>query len=221
MKKIVIIAMLILSLIILSSCETVNYVNDGNIVDNKLPEAENTVFAEVASEYMEKLVTANLYFAYKDQNLLAAETREIKVKSDEIPELSIIKELIAGPKQSNGNLVNLFSQEIKALNAVPLNDNKILAITFSEEFLNINNGNKEERQLVLDSIAATITDNYPYLGIQIFIKPEDENAYRLNSSFLFDEKGETLPPISRNDSNILTPRKSADKLIKAWINLDY
>ncbi len=224
MKKLLLIVFCAICLATLSACGTINYVNNANIGENKLPETENIVFSEVASEYMEKQVTANLYFAYKNQNLLVAETRDIKVKSDEIPELSIIRELLYGPQKSNGDLVNLFPQELNVLNAVPLNDNKILAITFSEEFLNVNyNANdKATRQLVLDSIAATITDNYPYLGIQIFIKPDNENsnAYRLKSSFLFDDKNETLPPIIRNDSSILTPRKSADKLVKAWINMD-
>lgn len=227
MKRIILI-LVILVLLISSSCSTVDILNRSYSDLSASDKNTANAFNDVNLDFTHKSYKANLYYRYKGSNLLASEYRNIDVRSGEIPEFAIIKELLKGPKIDPGQLENPFQSGIEVLNAVPIYNNKILAVTFSEDFLmkekRYENNDIEilERKLMLNSIVLSVTDNFSYMGVQIFIKPDDENleAYRLDNSFLFQDN--TLPMLAliRDDSFIANHINVCSSFLDAWQKRD-
>lgn len=227
MKKLLLI-MILFVIFVTSSCSTADILN-GSYSDLSASNSNTAqAFSDVNLDFTHKTYNANLYYRYKGSQLLAPEYRDVDVRSGEIPEFAIVKELLKGPKLDAGQLENPFINDIEALNAVPIYNNKILAITFSEAFLmkdkRYENTSIEllDRNAMLNSIVLSITDSFSYIGVQIFIKPDDEKmeAYRLDNSFLLQDN--TLPMLAllRDDSYIANHINACSSLLDAWQRRD-
>lgn len=222
MKKLLI-AFILLTFFITSSCSTEDMLSSSY---KDMKESDyNTIkaFSDVDVDYTHKNQMANLYYRYQKSNLLVPEYRQIDVRTGKIAEFAIIKELLRGPKLYSGILNNVFTSNVDVLNAVPIYNNKILAITLSENFIakdlnTYDSQHLQDRLLMLNSIVLSITDSFSYQGVQIFIKPNDESkdVYRLDNSFLF--QGNKLPmlPLLRDDSYIANHINVCKALINAW-----
>ena len=129
-------------------------------------------------------IRATLYFRYLDEPMLAGESRVLTVRRDQRPEQAIIEALLAGPSAGNADLRRLIPENTQ-VEGVSSREG-VLFVTFSEAFLQDDvpadwaehNEWKTEapmlRKLVTQSIAASITENYPYLGVQLLVHRPDE-----------------------------------------------
>lgn len=227
MKKNYFLFVLAVMLMVFSGCDAKDTLSGKYLDIKEVDYKTHLAFSEVNPDLTTRKNLASLYYRYGKQNILVAEEREIEVRSGEIAEYAILKELLKGPRSSSGMLSALISSDVEVLNAVPLQENRILAITFSESFLGGNaqfdeQGERLRRELLLQSICLSITDNTPYLGIQIFIRPNDvsKSIYRLDNSFLLQSNTLPLLPIVREDSFLSNPQNNARLFLSAWSKND-
>ena len=173
-----------------------------------------------------------LYFRYGDSGYLAPEQRIIQVRRNESLEKALVEALIQGPAAPSLN--PLFPAGTEVLAAASQGDT--LFITLSEAFLGRYTDEpdtvtaywREEgplrRLLCLDSLAATLTEAGLCAQAQVLVyrKANQSTSMRLQAGFLDRSQDETLlPPVVRNEENLLTPYNTAKLILQAWLSQDW
>ena len=231
MKKCCFVMSLVCILLILSGCATT--------VNNPLLHAETTdvpglsmnVQAAKASEDNADQVNVSLYFRYLDEPMLAAESRTLTVRRDESTEYAIIRALLAGPSAGHSDLKRLLpeSTTIESINSL----DGILFITVGEGFLSDgvpqdwreDDAWKEEapilRQLIVQSMVASITEYAPYRGVQILVRKADQSSLRLDNAYFLNDSSGVSDPALRDEALLLTPQNTAMRILLAWQTRDY
>ena len=175
-----------------------------------------------------------LYFRYGNTACLAPEERDIPVSRNESLEKAVVRALIDGPALSSA-LSPLFPPGTEALAAVTQDDT--LFVTFNEAVLGRYadepgeaslGGWKEEgalrRRLCLDALTATLTEAGLCARVQVLVYRGSGQAtsMRLQAGFLSRTQDESLlPPLTRDESRLLTPHNTARMLLEAWVNRDW
>ena len=174
-----------------------------------------------------------LYFRYQDSSFLAPEPRMVVVQRNENLEKAIVQALIGGPL--NTELSPLFPAGSEVVGTTT--QDGTLFITMNESFLgryadepgDASSGHwKTEgplrRQLCLDALAATLTEAGLCDRVQVMVQRNTGQAVsmRLQAGFL-NRSGDTalLPAAVRNESVLLTPHNTADRVLGAWLRQDW
>lgn len=222
----------LLSLFLLSSCA---------MAANPLIHAQSTpvpglpapdLAAEPAAETAEQM-DIQLFFRYQQTGLLACETRTITVPKDESAELAVIRQLLAGPQAAHADLVRLFPHNTNVTSVTATEDT--LMVTLSEGLLNdgLPEGWAEDpawqteaplrRQLTLQSLVATLTENFSYPYVQVFIAHEQASnvSTRLDASYFLDGRTGPTEKLNRDESVLMTMQNTALHLLDAWYRRDY
>ena len=176
-----------------------------------------------------------LYFRYGDSAYLAPEQREIEVKRNESLEKAVTAALILGPAASSPSLSGLFPPGTEALAATAQGDT--LFITFNEAFLGRYADEPADpsagtwrtegtlrRKLCLQSLAAALTEAGLCTQVQVLVfrSAAQTTSMRLQAGFLDRSSDDTLlPPVTRDESCLLTPYNTACLLLKAWQAQDW
>ena len=175
--------------------------------------------------------TITLYFRYGDSAYLAPEQRQIQVKRNESLEKVITAALIQGPDPSNPALSSLFPPGTEALAAAVQGDT--LFVTLNEAFLGRYADESSDaasgegvlrRQLCLQSLAATLTEEGLCAQVQVLVYrgAVQTSSMRLQAGFLNRTNDDTLlPPVTRDESLLLTPFNTAGLILQAWKNQDW
>lgn len=225
-KRIVITLLFLSILFVFSSCQFNDSTSLGNIksIDNK-----NSIVLSGLGEGIvtKKDFTANVYYRYGNYDLLVPEEHIINVKSDETQEFALLKEMSKKSLNFGFGFHRLMPNELKILSAVAIDNNKYLGVTLDSSFLIKDSSNDlskqiNDRRLALNAIVLTVTDNFPYIGVQFFVKNQDElgSLIRLNSSFNSSKTAQAMPLTLRDDKYIATPKQCAKLFLKAWKNLN-
>ena len=178
-------------------------------------------------------VEATLYFRYLDEPMLAPESRTLAVKQDQSIELAIVQALIDGPSAGHSDLRRLLPTNAVVESTASRGD--ILFVTFDEGFLyddipadwQDDSTWREQapiqRQLAAQSIAASITENYPYTGVQILIhkKNEVQTNLRLENAYFLTGAGGLSEPVARDETLLLTAGNTAGVILTAWQQHDF
>lgn len=186
-----------------------------------------------ADESNQNLIKATLYFRYLDEPMLAAESRLIEVRRDQRPEQAILQALLEGPSAGNADLRRIIPADA-AVEAVS-NNGQVLFITFSEEFLLDDvpeNWAETEawrteapllRELITQSVVASVTESYPYTGVQFLVhrKNEVQTSLRLSNEYFLDGSQGLSEPIIRDEALLLTPQGTVSTVFDAWEQTDY
>lgn len=174
-----------------------------------------------------------LFFRYQQAGLLAAETRSIMVPLDESLELTTVRQLLAGPQASHTELTRLFPHGTAVVDVTPSGDTLQITLTENVENDGIPADWKEDpawreeaplrRRLTIQSLVATMTENFHYPYIQIFIARDQATGIstRLNSSYFLDGHTGPAERLSRDESLLLNMHNTADVLLRAWQERDY
>ena len=176
---------------------------------------------------------ATLYFRYLDEPLLAAETRMLAVRRDQRPEQAILHALLEGPSAGNADLRRLIPADVTVEGIS--SRGQVLFITFNEAFLQDgipdtwanDDAWKVEapliRELITQSIAASITESYPYAGVQLLVHKQNEiqTSLRLNNEYFLDGSAGLSEPVLRDEALLLTPQTTVKVLLEAWYQKDY
>ena len=178
---------------------------------------------------------AVLYFRYGNSGYLAAEERQVPVERNESPEKALVQALIDGPAATASALSPLFPPGTEVLAAVSQGDT--LFITFSEALLGRYSDEPGDisaepwkteaplrRRLCLDSLAATLTEAGLCAQVQVLVYrgAGQATSMRLQAGFL-DRSADSalLPPVTRDESRILTPHNTASAILSAWMAQDW
>jgi hypothetical protein len=197
------------------------------------PGLSEELHAAVADENNVNVIKATLYFRYLDEPMLAAECRLITMRRDQRPEQAIIEALIQGPSAGNADLRRLIPADAQ-VEAVS-NNGQVLFVTFSEEFLAdgipedwaSDDAFSEEapllRELITQSVVASVTESYPYTGVQFLLhrKNEVQTSLRLDNTYFLDGSVGLSEPVIRDEALLLTSQGTVKTILEAWAQKDY
>ncbi len=203
-----------------------NEATDAPGLDMQLP-------AAAANEGNVIRIQATLYFRYLDEPMLAGESRVLTVRRDQRPEQAIMDALLEGPSGSNADLRRLIPADavVEGLSS----RDQVLFITFNEAFLDdgipgdwaSDDAWKEEapliRELITQSIAASVTESCPYAGVQLLVHKQNEvqTSLRLDNEYFLDGSVGLSEPVLRDESRLLTPQTTVKTLLEAWYQKDF
>ncbi|MBN1778109.1 MAG: GerMN domain-containing protein [Clostridiales bacterium] len=197
------------------------------------PGLSEELYAASAGDSNVSQIKATLYFRYLDEPMLAGESRVITLRRDQRPEQAIIEALLSGPSAGNADLRRLIPADAQ-IEGVS-NNGQVLFITFNEAFLNDdipgdwanNDAWTTEapllRELVTQSIAASVTESYPYTGVQFLVHRENEMqlSLRLDNSYFLDGSAGPSEPVIRDEALLLTPQNTVKTILNAWSQKDF
>lgn len=228
MKKYLLLA-LVFSTLLLGGCSA-GFPLSGSLTttvpgtDPALPEAQ-------APAEQDSLETATLYFRYMEEPFLAQETRLIAHSPSRPYELSLLTELVSGPGSHSADLTSLFPAGTRVLSTVT--QGRMLFVTLSSEVLSGYADDKSttleeqqlRRQLCMQSIVATITENCDIDQVQILVEQNGNatGSLRLQESYFLVDTQSTTPvePLKRNDELLLSPARTAQLLGEMWCSRDW
>lgn len=174
-----------------------------------------------------------LYYRYLSQPMLAPEYRTLTVRRDESPELALVRALLEGPSSGHSDLKALFPQGTQ-VEGVAANGS-LLYITFSEAMLDDDIPSDWQqrsewqteapllRSLAIQSVVASVTESFPYTGVQILVhrRSEMQTSLRLDNAYFLDGSTGLSEPQTRNEALLLTPQNTASIVLAAWQHRDY
>ncbi len=231
MKRLML-AMLMLALLLLPSCTAaVNPLAKAEATP--VPGLLMTVHSATASDELATQMDMTLFFRYQQTDMLACETRTISVAKDESAELATVRQLLSGPRASHAGMSRLFPHNTAVTDVTASGDT--LFITLSEGLLNDGiPANWQEdplwrseaplrRTLTIQSLVATITENFPYPYVQVLIAHDKAAnvSTRLDLSYFLDGRSGLEERLSRDESHLLTMQNTALMLLEAWQSRDY
>ena len=228
-KRFLLFLLLLACFPLLSGCVTQGMNPLSKVEATPVPGLSMQLHAASASNANVDPFVASLYYRFLDQPMLTAETRMLTVSRDESAEFAIVKALLEGPSAGHGDLQRLFPDNVLVESAIPRNN--VLFITFSESLLTgdgipDNWASQPEwaseaplrRRLMIQSVVASITESFPYTGVQILINHEDQTktSLRLENEYFLDGREGLSDPQLRNEALLLTPKNTAEHLLKSW-----
>ena len=165
--------------------------------------------------------------------MLAGESRVLTVRRDQRPEQAILDALLLGPSAGNADLRRLIPEDAQVEGVS--SHGQVLFVTFNEAFLDddipddwaADDDWKTEapllRELIMQSIAASITESYPYSGVQILVHRESElqTSLRLSNEYYLDGSTGLSEPVVRDEALLLTPQTTVKTILSAWAQKDY
>lgn len=180
---------------------------------------------------------ATLYFRYMDEPFLAAETRTVTQQPNQPYELALVQELIAGPGTRSSELHSLFPSGARVLSSV--RQGRTVFITLSGEIMN---GYSDEpsawqndpawqvelplrRQLCMQSIVATITENCDVDQVQILVEDGSilSGSMRLQKRYFQQDPSDLtlVGPMTRDATLLLEPDTTLSVLMDCWSMQDW
>lgn len=186
------------------------------------------VHAAVASGENTDQVTVTLYFRYLEEPMLAGEQRVLTVPRDQSVELAIVRALVEGPSAGHSELKRLLPPTA-TVESVTSRD-ELLFVTFDAGLLTDDipadwaqdaHWQSEapiQRRLAMQSIAASLTERFPYTGIQILVHRADQvqTDLRLQNSYFLTGADGLSEPIPREEEALLTPHNTVVAILTAW-----
>ncbi|MFH1879792.1 MAG: GerMN domain-containing protein [Bacillota bacterium] len=197
------------------------------------PGLSGELHAAAADDTNLSQIKATLYFRYLDEPMLAGESRVLTVRRDQRPEQAIIEALLEGPRAGNADLRRLIPADTQ-MEGISSRD-QVLFITFNEAFLldDIPDGWETDedwrveapllRKLITQSIVASVTESYPYTGVQFLVHRANEvqTSLRLGNEYFLDGSAGLSEPILRDEALLLTPQSTVKTLLGAWSQKDF
>ena len=233
MKRVWVIVWMMAVLALLTSCVTRSVSPLARNEATAVPGLAMQLHAASASDNDQETVLVTLYYRYRDEPMLAAESRILTVQRDESVEFAIVQALLDGPSAGHSDLKALLPMGT-TLESVTSRDD-IIFVTFDAAFLAddvpadwmTNEAWREEapiqRKLIAQSIVASLTEQYAYTGVQLLVHKTDEvqSNLRLDLSYFLTGANGPSDPLPREESLLLTPRNTAQILLTAWEQHDF
>lgn len=179
---------------------------------------------------------ATLWFRCGTEPFLAAESRAVSHSRTESHALALLRALVAGPGAASTELTGLFPQGTQVISCTQAD--RVMFVTLSKHIMN---GYADEpvdwrlqsawavevplrRQLAMQSIAATLTENCDVDSVVIMVEQKNTStdSLRLRQSYFTLDGDTTLAaPLMRDESLLLTPARTAEVILQAWQEKDY
>lgn len=232
MKRICFALLGLLSLFLLSACAAATNPLTKALTTPMPGIPEITHVAEAPIDQASQM-EITLFFRYQQTGMLAGETRTISIPKDESIEETVIRQLLAGPQASHTDLGRLFPHNTTVIDINVSGD--ILMVTLNEAMLN--DAVPEDwtqdsfwrteaplrRKLTIQSLVATVTENFSYPYVQVFIVHDQASnvSTRLESSYFLDGKQTPVEMLCRDESLLMTTQNTGYAILDAWHCRDY
>jgi hypothetical protein len=176
-------------------------------------------------------VDVALYFCYRGERLLAAETRTIEVPVSTTLENAVVSALIAGPSAGLNELSRLFWDGVR-LTDIDSNGG-ILFVTLNEQFVSTQPAEDklalesasvpEQKLLAIQSIAATIVEMGTYSSVQFQVDRGSGISERITQTEAgrSETSTEALEPLGRDRDLVLTPQNTLKQALDAFKKKDW
>lgn len=226
MKHVILTCMVLFCLVLSSCTQTISPLSAPATmvpgVDAELPEAEPP--AE-----MNRHETSALYFRYMDEPYLAAEYRVVTQAVNKPYEQALISALISGPGAHD--LTSLFPAGVKVVSTA--RQGRTLFVTLSKEIMspyadeiNTTYSTSEailRRQLCMQSIVATVTENCDVDQVQILVQQDTAmtGSLRLEKRYFLTGESGLTDPLLRDESLLLTPHNTLSVILQLCRQQDW
>ena len=174
---------------------------------------------------------ATLWFRYGEEPLLAPESRVITHSRTEGHALAVLRALVAGPGSASSGLNALFPMGTQVISVTQ--SGPVMFVTLSRHIMN---GYSDEpvawrtqafwanevplrRQLAMQSIVATVTENFPVDRVVILVEQTGHatDSLRLRQDYYtLDGDMSLANPLIRDESLLLTPARTAEVILQCW-----
>ena len=179
---------------------------------------------------------ATLLFRYGEEPLLAAETREISTARTESYAFSLMSALLNGPSAASTELEGLFPSGTRVISVHQ--SGRLMFVTLSRHIMN---GFPDEpgswrdqadwaievplrRELAMQSIAATLTENCDVDQVIILVEQTDAatDSLRLRQGYYtLDGSTSLAEPLQRDERLLLSPARTAEVILQCWQESDW
>ncbi len=181
--------------------------------------------------------SAVLWFRYLDEPALAPETRIIENDPTQSYEAALLTALIGGPDTASGALRGLFPAGTRIISTHQ--SGRMLFVTLSREILNDYADEPDlwqmdpawvievplRRQLAMQSIAATVTENCDADTVVILVEQGRAvtDSLRLRQGYycLGGDPLALAEPLQREESLLLTPLHTGEIILQCWQERDF
>lgn len=178
---------------------------------------------------------AVLWFRFGEEGLLAPEARALTIHRGENPAQVILTALLAGPSAAAMELRSLFPRGTELLSLSQ--EGGVMFVTLSHHMLNAYSDEPKDwqtdpywavevplrRVLAVQSLAATLTENALAQEVVILVAQSAarEGALRLQNSYFCDGRSGVSAPITRDESLLLTPSRTAEIILQCCQETDW
>lgn len=177
---------------------------------------------------------AVLWFRFGEEPYLAPETRVLTGTYTDNDATLLLRALIEGPGAASAELRGLFPQGTQVLSCVQ--SGRVMFVTLSRHILN---GYADEpaawrndpywcievplrRELAMQAIAATLTENLPVDAAVILVDHSDTDSLRLRKAYYtLDGDASLADPVRRDERLLLSPARTAEVILRCWQESDW
>lgn len=180
--------------------------------------------------------SATLWFRFGEEPLLAPESREIGYRQSEGYARRLLEALVQGPSAASTELEGLFPPGTQVRSVTK--SGRLMFVTLSRHIMNSFADEPAawrdqprwavevplRRELAMQSIAATLTENCDVDAVIILVEQTDPatDSLRLrNGYYTLDGDTTIAPPLARDESLLLSPTRTAEILLQCWQESDY
>ena len=193
----------------------------------------DSMLSAQAQEEQPIKLSATLYFRYRSTGYLAREVRELNASRTISDEMALINALVEGPGSLSPQLSPLFPAGTHALSTAV--EGETLFVTFNEQLLgryadeavifstDYSQGEgRLRRRLAMAALVNTLTESGLYSRVQVLVRQESyiTSSMRLSMRYYLLEDDSLPPPLTRQESYILTPQVSAQIFLEGWLSGD-
>ena len=163
-----------------------------------------------------------LYFRYRDTHLLKQEIRSLTILPNETRELALVNALLEGSREGSEAL---FPPGVAVLNTqvqgsiVFVTFNEALYGRYEDENGQVNTAEaKLRRELAMDALVATLTENGRYHAVQVLVRAESQvgSSMRLKNSYFLEDNDLPCDLLTRCEAHLMTPYNVAQHMLSAW-----
>ena len=192
--------------------------------------------APIVTDLPQNQDQATLWFRFGEEPLLACEARIITHSRTESHALAILRALIGGPSAASTELTSLFPHGTQVISCTQ--SGRVMFVTLSRHIMN---GYADEpadwrnqpfwaievplrRELAMQSIAATLTENCAVDTVVILVEQTDTatDSLRLRQSYYtLDGDMSLAASLTRNERLLLTPERTAEVILQCWQEGDF
>ena len=178
---------------------------------------------------------AVLWFRMGTEGLLAPEVRALSHAKGGNLAQPILMELLAGPSAAAAELQPLFPQGTQLVSLTQ--EDGMVYVTLSSQVLSAYPDEPEDwqsdpywavevplrRKLAMQAIAATLTENCGAQSVMVLVAQDGlgEGALRLQNSYFCDGRQGAATPITRDESLLLTPQRTAEVILQCCQESDW
>jgi len=176
---------------------------------------------------------ATLWFRYGSEPLLAPEHRVITHSRAEGHALAILRALVAGPGAGSNGLGSLFPHGTQVISCTQ--SGNTMFVMLSRHIMNAYGDEPAawrddpfwavevplRRKLAMQSLAATLTENCNVDSVVILVEHSGSDSLRLRQRYYMEESDALAEPLTRDESLLLTPARTAQVILQCWQEGDF